>query len=193
MEFALAVSRDGLNFTRVKNGQRTLPVGPPGSWDSGYVFHAWPERDGDILRTYYTATTCHHGTDDLAYPAIQLGLATIRANGWTFWTPRPDHDRGTVTTIPIRSSAGARKGLTVNLEGTAGKAGAFAVEVLDAATRKPIQGFAAAECLAPKSDGLAAPVAWKAGPTLPAGGDIRLRFHLRARGVRLYSFGFRNV
>src|SRR5439155_6244438 len=91
-----------------------------------------------------------------------------------------------------RSSAGARKGLTVNLEGAAGKAGAFAVEVLDAATRKPIQGFAAAECLAPKSDGLAAPVAWKAGPPLPAGGDIRLRFHLRARGVRLYSFGFRN-
>ena len=28
-DVALAVSRDGLNFTRVKNGESTLPVGPP--------------------------------------------------------------------------------------------------------------------------------------------------------------------
>jgi len=34
------------------------------------------------------------------------------------------------------------------------------------------------------------PVTWKAGPALPVGEDIRLRFHLRAKGVRLYSFGF---
>ena len=81
----------------------------------------------------------------------------------------------------------------MNIEGAAGQAGAFAVEVLDAATGKPIKGFAAAECLPPKRDGLAAPVAWKAGPALPVGGDIRLRFHLRARGLRFYSFGFRNV
>ena len=33
-DFALAVSRDGLNFTRVKNGESTLPAGPLGAWDS---------------------------------------------------------------------------------------------------------------------------------------------------------------
>jgi hypothetical protein len=193
MEFALAVSRDGLNFTRVKNGGRTLAVGPPGSWDSGYIFHAWPERDGDILRTYYTATTCHHGTDDLAYPSIQLGLATIRVHGWTFWTPRQDEAAGQVTTIPIRGSARARRGLTVNVEGASGRAGAFAAEVLEARSGRAVRGFAASDCTPLQADGLAAPVRWRGGAALPGGRDIRLRFHLRGRGVRLYSFGFRDL
>jgi len=64
------------------------------------------------------------------------------------------------------------------------------VEVLDAATGKPIRGFGAADCIAPTHDGTAEPMTWKSGPALPIGQDIRLRFHLRARGVRLYSFGF---
>ena len=183
--------RDGLNFTRVKNGERTLPVGPPGSWDSGFVFHAPSVRDGDNLRVYYEGCTCHHGTDG-AYPAIEAGLATIRVNGWTCYTSKPD-GCGTVTTIPIQAPAGVRKGLTVNIDGAAGLAGAFAVEVLDAATREPIEGFSAAECAGPASDGLAVPVTWKAGRALPVGREIRLRFHLRARGVRLYSFGFQAV
>ena len=38
MDVALAVSRDGFNFTRVKNGERILPVGPAGAWDSGLHF-----------------------------------------------------------------------------------------------------------------------------------------------------------
>ena len=81
----------------------------------------------------------------------------------------------------------------MNIEGVAGRARAFAVEVLDAATGQPIDGLGLAECICPKSDGLAVPVRWKAGQALPVGKDIRLRFHLRAKGVRLYSFGFRAV
>ena len=74
-----------------------------------------------------------------------------------------------------------------------GQAAAFAVEVLDAATRRPIEGFGVAECICPTSDGLAVPVTWKAGQALPVGKDIRLRFHLRAKGVRLYGFGFQTA
>jgi len=122
---------------------------------------------------------------------MMIGHATIRVNGWTYYTPNTDEDAGTVTTIPIQAPAEARKGLTVNVEGVEEQAGALTVEVLDAATRKPIRGFGAADCIAPTHDGIAVPVTWKAGPTLPAARDIRLRFHLRAKGVRLYSFGFR--
>ncbi len=193
MEWELAVSRDGFNFTRVKNGEKTLPVGPPGSWDAGWVFGKSTLPEGDVLRVYYEGTTCHHGTDGLAYPAIEVGLATIRVNGWTYYTPKPDTNRGTVTTIPIQAPAGARRGLTVNIEGGTGHARPLVVEVLDAATGEPIEGFSAADCIHPKRDGLAVPVTWKGGDALPTGKDIRLRFHLQGKGVRLYSFGFRAV
>jgi len=191
MDYALTVSRDGLNFTRVKNGARTLPVGPAGAWDSGYIFQWKSLREGDNLRVYYRGTTVHHGTSSYRDPSpMMIGHATIRVNGWTYYTPKSDENAGTVTTIPIQAPAGVSKGLMVNLEGAAGQVGAFAVEAMDAATRKPIKGFGVADCIAPTADGLAAPVTWKAGPTLPVGRDIRLRFHLRAKGVRLYSFGF---
>jgi len=192
MDYALAVSRDGFNFTRVKNGESTLPVGSAGAWDSGYIFQCnYFLREGDHYRVYYRGTTVHHGTESYRDPLPELvGLATIRVNGWTYYTPKSDENAGTVTTIPIQAPAGVSKGLTVNIEGAAGQAGAFTVEVLDAATRKPIKGFSVADCIAPTRDGTAAPVTWKAGPALPVGQDIRLRFHLRAKGVRLYSFGF---
>ena len=191
-DVGVAVSRDGFNFTRVKNGERTLPLGPPGAWDSGYIFQMSPMVDGDIVRVYYRGTAGHReGTDGYGHNLTEIGLATIRVNGWTYYTPDAHGALGTVTTIPIQAPAGVRRGLTVNVGGVAGRAGAFAGEVLDAATGKPIPGFGVAECIGPASDGLAVPVTWRGGDMLPAGRDIRLRFHLRAPRTRLYSFGFR--
>ena len=191
MDYALTVSRDGFNFTRVKNGERTLPVGPAGAWDSGYIFQWHSLREGDNHRVYYRATTTHHGTGSYRDPSpMMIGHATIRVNGWTYYTPKADETPATVTTIPIQAPAGVRRGLTVNIEGVAGQARAFAVDVLGAATGKPIEGFGVADCISPTSDGTAVPVAWKAGQALPVGREIRLRFHLRTKRVRLYSFGF---
>jgi hypothetical protein len=81
--------------------------------------------------------------------------------------------------------------LTVNIEGSGERDGAFAVEVLDAATGEPLDGSALADCVVEAEDGVAVPVSWRGSPTLPTGRDIRLRFHLRAPGTRLYSFGLR--
>ena len=81
----------------------------------------------------------------------------------------------------------------MNVEGAARHGGALGAEVLDAATGEPIAGFGAAECIGPATDGVAMPATWKAGQTLPVGRDIRLRFHLKGKGLRLYSFGFQAV
>jgi hypothetical protein len=197
--YAIAVSRDGFNFTRVKNGSRTLPPGPPGAWDSGYIFQTASLRDGDNLMTYYRG--CADG--DSRKPQM-VGLATIRANGWTYYTPKAGCDHGVVTTIPIQATD-AKKHLTVNIEGVSGKGKAFAVEVLDAKTLKPIEGFTLNDCAVVDKDGAAAtvtwpgrkplptePVTWSGSDTLPTDRAIRLRFHLNASGVRLYSFRFRD-
>lgn len=192
-DVGLAVSRDGFNFARVKSGERVLPVGPPGAWDSGYIFQMYPMLDGDIVRVYYRGTAGRReGTDGFGHNLTEIGLATIRVNGWTYYTPREGSDEATVTTIPIASPAEERKGLTVNVEGVTGNEDAFAVAVLDAATGEPLAGFGPGDCIMPARDGLAVPVTWRGGETLPAGRDIQLRFHLRAPDVRLYSFGFRS-
>jgi len=192
-DVGIAVSRDGFNFTRVKNGERTLPVGPPGAWDSGYIFQMSPMLEGETVRVYYRGTAARReGTDGYGHNLTEVGLATIRVNGWTYYTPRAGCNRATITTIPIQSPAGTNKRLAVNIEGLVGKPHAFAVEVLDAATGTALEGFGPDDCQMPTEDGLHVPVVWNGSATLPAGRDIRLRFHLGAPGVRLYSFGFRS-
>lgn len=189
-DVGLAVSRDGFNFTRVRNGERVLPAGPPGAWDAGYIFQMYPMVDGDTVRVYYRGTAGRReGTDGFGHNLTEIGVATIRVNGWTYYTPREGRERATVTTIPIDSPAGEERTLTVNVEG-AGSADAFAVEVLDAASDEALDGFGVADCLVAGRDGVAVPVSWREGAVLPSGAEIRLRFHLREPGVRLYSFGF---
>ena len=80
----------------------------------------------------------------------------------------------------------------MNIEGLADKPHAFAVEVLDAATGTALEGFGPDDCQMPTEDGVEVPVVWNGSAALPADRDIRLRFHLGAPGVRLYSFGFRS-
>jgi len=191
-DVGIAVSRDGYHFTRVKNGQRILPLGPPGAWDSGYIFQMHPVLEGDTVRVYYRATAGRReGSDGFDHNLTEVGVATLRVNGFTFYSPREHGNPGSVTTIPIRSPAGADKKLAVNVEGLTGPSAPFAVEVLDATTGRPIPGFTATDCLYPTQDGIAVPITWKGGSALPAGQDIRLRFHLRQPGVQFYSFGFR--
>ena len=86
---------------------------------------------------------------------------------------------------------GARKFLTVNAGNLSEIGNTLLVEILDAATGQPLPGFATGDCTPLGSDGLEARVAWKGAGHLPAGKPIRIRFHLRGRDARLYSFGFR--
>lgn len=195
-DVGIAVSRDGFNFSRVKNGQRTLPLGPPGAWDSGYIFQmkALLEPGSDQVRVYYRATAARReGTDAFGHSLTEVGVATIRANGFTFYAPRDSTTTGSVTTIPIESRAGKKRGLAVNFDTAAGQGGVLAVEVLDAATGKPLEGYALADCRMTATGGLAVPVVWRRADDLPAGRPIRLRFHLAGREVRLFSFGFRDL
>jgi len=195
-DIGIAVSRDGFNFSRVKNGQRSLPLGPPGAWDCGYIFQMNPllEPGNDQVRVYYRATAARReGTDEFEHYLTEVGVATIRVNGFTYYTPRDSNTTGSVTTIPIESPAGMKRGLAVNFATGPGKGGALAVEVLDAATGKPLKDYALADRRVLAASGLAVPVAWRRTEALPAGRQIRLRFHLAGSGTRLYSFGFRDL
>jgi len=183
-----------------------ISPGPLGSKDDRHVFSGLVKKRGNTYSMEYSnqswdkpdwqsgaLTISIDGVHWQKVSTLPAGLATIRVNGWTYYTPKPDEYRGTVTTIPVDAPAGLLRGLTVNVERTGSPKTAFAVEVLDAATDTPVKGFGMADCLPLKTDGIAVHVAWKKSKTLPTGKALRLRFHLRGKGVRLYSFGFRSV
>jgi hypothetical protein len=86
-DVGIAVSRDGYHFTRVKNGERILPLGPPGAWDSGYIFQMNPVLEGENVRVFYRATAGRReGTDGFEHNLTEVGVATIRVNGFTYYT-----------------------------------------------------------------------------------------------------------
>ncbi|MGH2371660.1 MAG: hypothetical protein ACRDI2_26105, partial [Chloroflexota bacterium] len=131
-EGALAVSRDGRHFMRIKNGESVLPCGAAGEWDSGTIFMDYgvtrpvPFPDQGIVRLYYAGSTWRHGADPFRVPAA-VGAADLREDGWAYLQPAPDATLpAVVITIPIQARSAAM--LQVNAEGP------LRWEFLDAAT-----------------------------------------------------------
>ncbi len=165
-DVALAVSRDGRHFTRVKPGEPLLPCGAPGEWDSGIVFMDFgalppvhfPEQG--IVRLYYAGSSWHHGTDPYRVPAA-IGAADLQEDGWAYLCPAPEASLpAQITTIPIESTGPARLHVS--------SSGPLRWEALDARTGVPLPG-------------------------LPERGSFCLRFALESHTSRLFSFWFEPV
>jgi hypothetical protein len=197
---SLAMSRDGLNWYRVKNGAVTLPFEPAGGFRSGMIQSGVvPSRRGDEIYLYYGYTPWHHDSMQRSGPGGKKGftagypdrpswcggLATMRASAWTYAQTANRADEGSLTTIPVDLAEVDNVRLFVNAEGR------VEVELLDADTGQAIAGFARGECL-PIENGLDTPVAWMGGKTLgqPQVRRIAIRFHLVGNQTRLYSFRF---
>jgi hypothetical protein len=76
----LTVSRDGLNWHRVCQGEKFIPRGKPGSWDGGFgvVPGTGPIRRGDELWYYFSYNDgTHHSLGKAA-----IGLAKLRLDGF---------------------------------------------------------------------------------------------------------------
>jgi hypothetical protein len=101
-DLRLAVSRDGIHFARVNPGHAILPLGPPGSWDSGMlctptsVFEheekIWLYYRGSI-GTLATGRALRRAAQDSPYlqslgEAFRryTGLARLRVEGFAFLT-----------------------------------------------------------------------------------------------------------
>ena len=197
---SLAISRDGLNWYRVKNGEVTLPFEPAGGFRSGMIQSSVvPFRHGEEIRLYYGYTPWHHDTMARSGPGGKKGLtagypdrpswcgglATMRASAWTYAQTANRADEGSLTTLPVDVADAENVKLHVNAEG------GLEVELVDADTGQAIAGFSRGDCL-PVKDGLNTAVAWKGGATLDQTRKrrISIRFHLRGNHTRFYSFRF---
>ena len=190
---AFAVSRDGFNYVRVKNGEFILPRGLAGAWDSGSIAVGYgvgiPLRVKENVRVYYGGNTSHHGTDPLRASAA-VGFAELRPDGWTYLAPSPEATVSYITTIPLDMNSTQTRKLFLNGEAKPG-GGEIRVEILDAITKKPFQGYTKMECQPVSKNSITSQVSWKQTDLLPKTTNaIRLRFHLSGLDTRLYSFWF---
>lgn len=182
----LVVSRDGRNFVHVFDGVAAVELGPPGTWDAGWISPVnLPVSVGDELWLYYSGSPVSIGPfhDWIDLP-MESGLATIRRDGFVSLEVAEGKDSGWFTTIPLAGES-IPPDLEVNAEGLSRDAGRIAVELIDAR-----QALATGNVL--NQDGVAVPVRWtrSQGTQPPITGTLRLRFRLDGR-ARLYGFTFR--
>ena len=182
----LAVSRDGRNFVHVFDGVAAVELGPPGTWDAGWISPVnLPVSVGDELWLYYSGSPVSIGPfhDWIDLP-MESGLATLRKDGFVSLQVAEGKDAGWFATIPMEPELPSLK-LDVNAEGLAGGEGRIIVELTHG--EKVV-----ATGTALNQDGVAVPIRWREGEALrlPETGPFRLRFRLSGR-ARLYSFTFR--
>jgi len=121
LDVQLAVSRDGMHFSRVADRSPILTMGPIGSWDrfNQSLANNPPIVVGDELRMYYGGRTYRHSPyqgKDTGPKAGGIGFATIRRD--RFVSLEASFDGGEVVTKPLKLE---RKSLHLNAQSNFGE------------------------------------------------------------------------
>ncbi len=176
----LAISRDGLTWTRPFRDNAFLPTGAADQFDTARIWsNATPVVLDDEIRFYYGGAenpwTFGKGErgwgSKLKMPQTGIGLATLPLD--RFAGVRPLEKIAQITLRPRLLTAA--KALSLNADASAG---AVRVELLDAAGYR-LPGFTKADAVPLTADGLRQRVAWKEADftKLPAG-EVTIRIHL---------------
>jgi len=131
LDIQLAVSHDGVSFTRVGDRTPFIPVGTIGSWDrfNTSVANNPPIQVGDDLRIYFGGRTYRHSPyqgDDKGESGGGIGFGTIPLD--RFVSLDAPFSGGAIETVPVRLS-----GNELHLTATR-RFGEMVGELLDAAS-----------------------------------------------------------
>jgi hypothetical protein len=175
LDVQLAVSHDGIHFTRVGDRGPFLPLGRVGSWDRFNLSLANndPIVVGDELRFYYGGRMYRHSPyagPDKGPERSGIGFASLKRD--RFVALEASFDGGEILTKPV-----ALKGATLHLNAKS-DFGEILVELRDANARR----LARSEPI--QCDSLDIPVRWSAG-FVPPDSPVTLRIQLK--NARLFA------
>jgi hypothetical protein len=205
-DLRLAHSRDGEHFTRINPTQPLVARGQHGQWDDGFLVNSDQLIvHDDKIWIYYsgcgedwnhwprgTAPAWAGASRGSIYKS-QQGLATLGLERFTALATCDGLTPGTARTTPIDVIDSANASLWVNTSGGSSVRSWTTVEVLDAQTLRPLEGFTQYDCDRILADGLRNQVTWKGDATFngiaASTRRIALRFCLHG-GARLHAFGF---
>ena len=180
MDVQLAVSRDGVKWSRAGDRQSFIPIGPRGSLDQGMVACAKePVRVGDELWFYCSGSDGDHGSRHRNGRGF---LSKLRLDG--FVSMDAGAETGWIITQPFECQGGT---LEVNADA---RGGALAVTVLGADGMQ-VDGMRHLDCAIFDGDSVRQRVTWENHVSLDhlKGQTVRLKLYLTS--AKLYSFGFR--
>jgi hypothetical protein len=166
----LAVSHDGVHFTRLRNQPPFLPTGGVGEWDrfNQSLSCNPPIAVGDELRFYYGGRTYRHSPyngPDTAPKAGAIGFASMPRD--RFVSLESSFDGGEIMTRPLKL-----EGRTLHMNGKS-DFGEILVEILPASGGDPLARSAPIQ-----RDSLDTTVEWASGSIEP-GQTVRLRILLK--------------
>ena len=196
-DIRLAVNRDGVSkFARVNSHQPVVARGEKGEWDSGFLVGSAPIVRGDMIYIFYSAADESAGAcpntlqEDVPSP-IRMGLATLRLDGYANLQSRDGLAPAVVTTALISVTNPTEATLLLNASQLIPYRDWIEVEILDAGTNSPLEGYRREDCTDLIREGIRLPVHWGDQRTLAGVGvsNILLRFYLYGR-AKLYSFTF---
>lgn len=189
LEVQLAVSRDGVSWTRPDREPYVAP-GLADEWDRWYVVGGpGIARRGNFLYQYYYSSGRLHDSallraeyDDPAGSYGGVGVVKQRLDG--FISADVDHKGGWLTTPPV-----VFKGNRLRLNVDTGAMGTAFVGLLDEAGR-PIPGFSADDGEEIGGNFVDQVVHWKGNPDVSVLAGRPIRIHFKLRRAKLYAFQF---
>ncbi len=200
IDVQLASSRNGRQWWRAGNREAFIPLGEPGSWDSGEVWgHRPPVEVGDELWFYYTGVRGPRPHSPLLpgeppWSNGELGLAKLKKG--RFVSMDAGEEEGWLLTKPMKL-----KGGTLHLNANAAR-GDILVEIRESVYHKiergeyqwdkqlgaPITGFSRHDCNVITTDSLDHVVTWRGNSDLSGIGDKEVMLKFTMRNAELYGF-----
>lgn len=189
LDIRLAVSRDSQRWTYPEQGSAFVPLGAPGSWDSGSLYAGQGLIEvGEEMWLYYSGSPLRHQESELenlvrcAQPRAFSRVVLPRDR---FACVTADRPGGWFVTPPLRTSG---EKLHLNLHVRPG--GRVRVAVLDSNGR-PLARRGWEEAVPMRGDHLDALVRWRNGWSIRPGSDACVRLKLELVDASVFAFQFR--
>jgi hypothetical protein len=183
IDLGLVVSNDGIHFREPVPDFKVIPRGREGEWDNICLLqgHAFANV-GDMTYMWYSHWDC-----ESQFRSQEVGLATLRRDGFGFLSRRVSAESGHFITTTIEPEARGSR-LLMNADGiSAGKP--LTVELLDARDR-PLPGFSGADVAKVTAPGTQQEIVWPKSRSsrLPAGVRLAIKVSFPATGdARVYA------
>jgi hypothetical protein len=178
INFQLCHSRDGIHWQRDPERRTFMDNGPPDAWDANDMRAACRAVIlEDRVLIYYAGSRAHHGTGGMGEKGMDIGLATLRRDGWV--SLDAGDTPGILRTRPFVHPGGD---LYLNVDAAAGSVKARLI----GAGGAPLPGFASAHPIT--ADALAARVDFDRAGESPEGKAVQIE--LEMQHAQLYSFWF---
>lgn len=191
LDLELAMSRDGISFVHVRPGEKVIPLGAPGEFDSHAILPSMPVVLEDEIRLYYggqSYESCESpGRPSYEGMVARPGLATLRPQGFTCLALAPGEPSGAMVSLPMVLA----EPTTLMVNAACDAIRTLCVCLLDAETGEALPGYCEADCDPIDTDTVAHTVTWRGESTIaPPGRPVRVRMSFAGDDElpRLYAY-----